>query len=197
MIWSTPYHHVTILVHRSWPHLLFTVASVHQRQVLLKLHRHMRSLASKPSTCPSQLQPVRRAKPHLDFLHLGHMTPYHVSYAISSFIITCASFLTSPSYFHLHDICCSHTCTCGLTTCVSSHKTPLVHLGCHSIIKTKQGPFNLPFLIIDDNLTKIWKLSSFRFMLLVQAILPYVKDMDKFHEPKLIVFDQYKYYYHM
>ena len=28
MIWSTSYHHVTVLVHRSWPHLLFTVASV-------------------------------------------------------------------------------------------------------------------------------------------------------------------------
>jgi hypothetical protein len=39
MIWSTSYHHVTVLVHRSWPHLLFTVASVHRRQVLLKLHR--------------------------------------------------------------------------------------------------------------------------------------------------------------
>jgi hypothetical protein len=39
MIWSTSYHHVTLLVHRSWPHLLFTVASVHRRQVLLKLHR--------------------------------------------------------------------------------------------------------------------------------------------------------------
>jgi hypothetical protein len=38
MIWSTSYHHVT-LVHRSWPHLLFTIASVHRRQVLLKLHR--------------------------------------------------------------------------------------------------------------------------------------------------------------
>ena len=33
-----------------------------------------------------------------------------------------------------------------------------------------------PFLVIDDNSTKIWKLSSFGFMLLAQAILPYVKD---------------------
>ena len=39
MIWSTSYHHITLLVHRSWPHLLFTVAFVHRRQVLLKLHR--------------------------------------------------------------------------------------------------------------------------------------------------------------
>jgi hypothetical protein len=119
IIWSTSYYHVTVLVHRSWPHLLFTVASVHRRQVLVKLHRHMRSLASKPLTCPSHLQPVHRVKSCLDLLHLDHMTPCHVSYAMSSFIITCASFATSPSHFHLHGICCSHTCTCGLITCVS------------------------------------------------------------------------------
>jgi hypothetical protein len=86
MIWSTSYHHVTVLVHRSWPHLLFTVVSVHRHQVLPKLHRHTRSLALKPPTCPSHLQPVHRAKPHLDLLHIGHMTPCHVSYAISFFI---------------------------------------------------------------------------------------------------------------
>jgi hypothetical protein len=74
MIWSTSYHHVTILVQRSWPHSLFTVASVHRRQVLLKLHHHMRSLTSKPPTCPSRLQPVRRAKSCLNLLHLDHMT---------------------------------------------------------------------------------------------------------------------------
>ena len=38
---------------------------------------------------------------------------------MSSFIITCVSFTTSLSHFHLHGICCSHTCTCGLITCVS------------------------------------------------------------------------------
>jgi hypothetical protein len=86
MIWSTSYHHVTVLVHRSWPHLLFTVSSVHRCQVLPKLHCHTRSLASKPLSCPSHLQPIHWAKPHLDLLHLGHMTPYHVSHAISSFM---------------------------------------------------------------------------------------------------------------
>jgi hypothetical protein len=86
MIWSTSYYHMTVLVHRSWPHLLFTVALVHRRQVLPKLHRHTRSLASKLSTCPSHLQPIHRAKPHLDLLHLGHMTPCHVLYVISSFM---------------------------------------------------------------------------------------------------------------
>jgi hypothetical protein len=86
IIWSTSYHHVIVLVHRSWPHLLFTVALVHRRRVFPKLYRHMRSLASKPMTCHSHLQPVHRAKPYLDLLHLGHRTSCHVSYAISSFM---------------------------------------------------------------------------------------------------------------
>src|SRR6185369_633436 len=30
---------------------------------------------------------------------------------------------------------------CGLISCVSQHKYLLVHLSCHSITKTKQGPF--------------------------------------------------------
>ena len=32
---------------------------------------------------------------------------------------------------------------CGLISCVSHHKHLLVHLSCHSITKTKLGPFNL------------------------------------------------------
>ena len=107
MIWSTSYHHVIILVHQSWLHLLFTIAFVHPRQVFLKLHRHV----------------VHRSKSCLDLLHLDHMTQCHVSCATSSFIITCVSFTISPSHFHLHGICCSHTCTCGLITCVSHINT--------------------------------------------------------------------------
>ena len=76
------------------------------------------SIGAKSLTCPSLLQPVHQAKPHLDLLHLSHMIPCHVSYAMSSFI-TCVSFVTSLSHFHLHGICCSHTCTCGLITYVS------------------------------------------------------------------------------
>ena len=77
------------------------------------------SMLSHHSTCHSHLQPVHRAKSCLDLLHLDHMTQCHVSCAMSSFIITCVSFATSPRHFHLHCICCSHTCTCGLITCVS------------------------------------------------------------------------------
>ena len=54
MIWSTSYHHVTLLVHRSWPHLLFTVAFVHRRKVLHKLHRHAVH-RSKASNLPFML----------------------------------------------------------------------------------------------------------------------------------------------
>ena len=56
------------------------------------------SVTPKPSTCPSHLQPVHQAKSCLDLIHLDHMTPCHVSYAMSSFI-TCVSFATSPSHF--------------------------------------------------------------------------------------------------
>ena len=82
-----------------------------------------RSIAPKPLTCPSLLQSVYQAKSCLDLLHLDHMTQCHVSCSMSSFIITCVSFTTSPSHFHLHGICCSHTCTCGLITCVSHINT--------------------------------------------------------------------------
>ena len=59
MIWSNPYHHMTFLVHRSWSCPLFTVASVHRRQVLPKLHR-LAVHRFKALTCPIPLQPVQR-----------------------------------------------------------------------------------------------------------------------------------------
>ena len=121
MIWSTSYHHVTLLVHRSWPHLLFTVASVHRRQVLPKLHHRM-VLRFAASTCPSHLQPVHQAKPHLD-LHLLvtwlHVMS-HLQWAPSSTHVL--SLTTSPSHLH-HGICCSHTCTCELTPVYLNHHT--------------------------------------------------------------------------
>ena len=80
-----------------------------------------RSIAPKPLTCPSRLQPVHQARSYLDFLHLSHMTPCHVSYAMSSFI-SWVSLATSLSHFHLHGMCCSHTCTCGLITYISHFK---------------------------------------------------------------------------
>ena len=81
------------------------------------------SIAPKPPTCSSCLQPVHQVKSCLDLLHLDHMTQCHVSSATSSFIITCVSFATSLIHFHLHGICCSHTCTCELITCVSHINT--------------------------------------------------------------------------
>ena len=82
-----------------------------------------RSIAPMPPTCPSRLQLVHQAKSCLDLLYLDHMTQCHVSYAMSSFIITCVSFATSLSHFHLNGICYSYTYTCGLITCVSPINT--------------------------------------------------------------------------
>jgi hypothetical protein len=56
------------------------------------------SVPSHHSTCPSHLQPTRRAKSCLDLLHLDHMTQCHVSCAMS-FFITCVSLATYPSHF--------------------------------------------------------------------------------------------------
>jgi hypothetical protein len=42
-----------------------------------------------------------------------------------------------------------------------------------------------PFLVIDDNYTKIWKLSSFGFMLLAQAILPCVNDFGQVPQTRI------------
>jgi hypothetical protein len=58
----------------------------------------MWSIAPKPPTCPAHLQPVHQAKSCFDLLHLSHITPCHVSYAMSS-IITCVSYATYPSHF--------------------------------------------------------------------------------------------------
>jgi hypothetical protein len=135
-----------------------------------------RSIAPKPPTCPSRLQPVHQAKLCLDLLHLDHMTQCHVSFAMSSFIITCVSFATSSSYFHLHGICCSHTYTCGLITCVSHINTISLPRVVTQLTKLHKDLSISPFLVIDDNSTKIWKLSSFGFMLLAQAILPCEND---------------------
>jgi hypothetical protein len=103
--------------------LLFTIASVYRRQVLPKLPRHTQSLASKPPACPTRLQLVHQAKSYLDLLHLDHMTQCHVSCVMSSFINTCVNFATSPSHLHRHGICCLHTCTCRLISCISHINT--------------------------------------------------------------------------
>jgi hypothetical protein len=143
----------------------------------LALHRCFGpSAPSHHSTCPSHLQPVHRAKSCLDLLHLDHMTQCHVSCAISSFTITCVSFATFLSHLHHHNICCSHTCTCGLITCVSHINTISPPKVVTQLPKPNKNLSISSFLVIDDNSTKIWKLSTFGFMLLAQAILPCVND---------------------
>jgi hypothetical protein len=68
-------------------------------------------------TCSSSLQSLRFA------LHACNWSIKPSLISIFSTLITCASFATSSSHFYLHDICCSHTCTYGLITCVSHINT--------------------------------------------------------------------------
>ena len=86
MIWSTSHHHVTYW----FIGLNLTFSSPLPWSIgaksLLNLPRHMRFVASKPPTCPSHLQPVHWRKALSWSSPSSHTTPYHVSYAMSSFI---------------------------------------------------------------------------------------------------------------
>jgi hypothetical protein len=75
-----------VFVHQSWLHLLFTVALVHRHQLIAQAFRHaVQRLASDfpftLATGPSS-QVLSWSSPS------SHMTPCHVSNAMSSFI-TC------------------------------------------------------------------------------------------------------------
>ena len=131
-----------ILVHRSWPHCSSSLHRSIGAKSLLK-HPATRSSASKPLTCPSHLQPVHQAKPHLDLLHL--VTWLHVM-------------------SHMQWAPLSHNYLWTNHLCISL-KHILVQLGCHSITKTKQGPFtstplNFPSLSI-SLFSKYHKSSSY------------------------------------
>ena len=131
-----------VLVHQSWLHLLFTVAFVHGTKSCSSFTA-TRSIAPKPPTCPSRLQPVHQAKPHLDLLHL--VTWLHVM-------------------SHMQWAPLSHNYLWTNHLCISL-KHILVQLGCHSITKTKQGPFtstplNFPSLSI-SLFSKYHKSSSY------------------------------------
>ena len=104
MIRSTLYHHMTPLVHRSWPCSLFTVASVHWCQVLLKLHRLV----------------VLATKHWLALHHCNSPSNQALSWS-------------SPPRSHDSMSCqvCNELLliiTCGLITYVSPYATLLVHL---------------------------------------------------------------------
>ena len=100
-----------------------------------------RFVALKPLTHPSRLQPVHQAKSHLDLLHLvtwlhvmSHMqwTPLCEHCNISKPFPLSWHVLLTLVYLWTNHMCISH-------------KHILVDLGCHSITKTKQGPFNDAF----------------------------------------------------
>ena len=142
MIWSTSYHHVIILVHRSWLHLLFTIAFVHRRQVLLKLHRHAvhRSKASNLpftlATGPSS-QVLSWSSPpwshdSMSCLICNELLHHHMCELCN------ISKPFSPSWH-----CCSHICTYGLITYVSHINTispPRLSLNYQNHTRTFQSP---------------------------------------------------------
>jgi hypothetical protein len=126
MIWSTSYHRVTVLVHQSWPHLLFTIALVHRRQVItqLALHTCNRSVERSLILIFSTL---------VAWLHVIS----HMQWAPSS-------------HYHLWTN----------LLCISL-KHILVHLGCHSITKTKLGTFQDHNAFISTNKVPsviVWKM---------------------------------------
>jgi hypothetical protein len=118
----------SLIGHRSWPHLLYTIAFIHGAKSCSSFTT-TRSIASKPLTCPSCLQLVCQAKPCLDLLHLVTWLNVmsHMQWAPSSHLYMWTNFL-----------------------CIS-HKYILVHLGCHLITKTKQEPFNWPLWIMPSS----------------------------------------------
>ena len=104
IIWSTSYHHVIILVHRSWLHLLFTVASVHRCQVITQLaftlaSSQVLSWSSPPWSHDSISCLICNALLH----HICELCN-----------------ISKP--FYLYGMSCSHKCICGLITCVSHIK---------------------------------------------------------------------------
>jgi hypothetical protein len=95
-----------------------------------------RSIAPKPPTCPSRLQPVHQAKSCLDLLHLSHMTQCQCLICNELLHHMCEpcnkSKPSSPSWHELLIqvyLWTNHLCISYLNT--------LVHLGCHLITKTK------------------------------------------------------------
>jgi hypothetical protein len=112
----------------------------------LALHRCFGpSAPGHHSTCPSHLQPVRRAKSCLNLLHLDHMT--QLSCLICNELLHhMCEFCNTSKPFHLHGKDCSHMMYLWTNhLCISFNHT-LVHLGCHSITKPNKD------LSTDDNM---------------------------------------------
>jgi hypothetical protein len=110
-----------ILVHRSWLHLLFTIASVHQHPVIAQVFRHtVRRLASALpftlATGPSS-QALSWSSPP------SHMTPYvmfHMQWDLSS---------------HSYYLWTNHLCI--------SLKHILVHLSCYFSYQNQTRTFTI------------------------------------------------------
>jgi hypothetical protein len=123
MICSTSCHHVIILVYRSWPHLLFTVDSVHRRQV----HDLPFTLETGPSSQASSWSSPPWSHDSMSCLIYNELLYHHMCEPCTKFKPSSPSWHMSLAHMYLWT---NHLCI--------SHQTQLVHLGCHSITKTKQ-----------------------------------------------------------
>jgi hypothetical protein len=75
MTWSSSYHHVIVLVHRSWLHLLFIVASVHRCQVITQIFLYTcnRSIKSSLVLIFSILVTWLNVMSHMQWAPLSHV----------------------------------------------------------------------------------------------------------------------------
>ena len=124
MIWSTSYHHVTLLVHQ----FDLTCFSPLPSSIAAKSCSSFtatRSIAPKPPTCPSLLQLVHQTKSCLDLLPLSHdsMSCLICNELLHHMCEPCNK--SKPS--HLHGIGCSHMMYLWTNHLCNSHLNTLVH----------------------------------------------------------------------
>jgi hypothetical protein len=131
MIWSTLYHHMTLLVHLSWPHFFLPLPSFIGVKSCSSFTT-MWSIALRPPTCPSRLQPVRQAKSCLDLLHPHDSMSCLICNELLQHLCEHCNKSKPPS-MSWHELLTqvylwtNHLCI--------SHLNTLVHLGCHSLPK--------------------------------------------------------------
>jgi hypothetical protein len=86
----------------------------------------------------------RSIKPSLVLIFSTLVTWLHVILICNELLHHMCESCNISKPFHLHGIGCSHMMYLWTNHLCISHLNPLVHLGCYTITKTKQGPFILP-----------------------------------------------------
>jgi len=143
MIWSTSCHHAALLVHWTQSLLFIVVSGAPMLIPALTSSPHGPShpclwLAHHNSNPVLHSQSIS-----IDLLHLAtwHHVMFHTQWAPSTTLVEHCnkSKATSPPWLKLLTLVYLWT---KYYLCIS-HKYILVHLGCHSITKTKLGRFNV------------------------------------------------------